>query len=143
MNAGTETKPVLFFDGVCNLCNGAVQFFIRHDKAGNIRFASLQSPAGQAAIAAVSGQSGQEPDSLIFLEGGRYYTHSEAALRAVSLLDRPWRQLRRLRIFPLALRNGVYRFIARNRYRLWGKKDTCMIPSPALRERFLPEGAMP
>src|SRR5437879_3389912 len=99
--------PILFFDGVCNLCNGAVQFVIRHDKAGTIRFASLQSSAGEAAKAAVLAIKGSVSDSLIFLENDTYYTESDAALRLAAHLDGGWKMLRHLRIFPRFLRDAV------------------------------------
>jgi predicted DCC family thiol-disulfide oxidoreductase YuxK len=130
-------KPVLFFDGVCNLCNSAVQFVIRHDKEGKIRFASLQSRAGEAARAAVTAAKGKAPDSLIFLEEGIYYTESDAALRAAKYLDGGWRRLRYLTVFPHLLRDAVYRLIAHNRYRLFGKKEACILPTAALKARFL------
>lgn len=129
--------PVLFFDGVCNLCNGAVQFIIRHDKAGRIRFASLQSAVGQEAAAAVRKQHGMVPDSLIFLEQGQYFVLSDAALRVAAYLDGGWRLLRRLRAIPRPVRDAVYRFVARNRYRWFGKRESCMMPAPGLMSRFL------
>lgn len=128
---------VLFFDGVCNLCNAAVQFVIRHDKKGVIRFASLQSDRGKAALEAVSGQRGVRPDSLIFFEKEKYFIESDAALRVARYLDGGWKALAWLRIFPKGLRDAVYRLIARNRYRWFGKKQACMIPTAALRARFL------
>ena len=129
--------PVLFFDGVCNLCNGAVQFIIKHDQKGKIHFASLQSSAGKAAIVAVLKSKGSVPDSLIFLEGETYYTESDAALRVALYLDGGWKALRHLGIFPRFLRDAVYRLVARSRYWMFGKRDACMIPTPELTKRFL------
>ena len=129
--------PVLFFDGVCNLCNGAVQFVIRHDKRGNVRFASLQSSAGAEAAADVRWQFGRVPDSIILFDEGQYFTESDAALRVARHLDGAWAGLRWLKIFPRGLRDFVYRLMARNRYRWFGKKDACMIPTPELKSRFL------
>lgn len=129
--------PVLFFDGVCNLCNSAVQFVIRHDRRGAVRFASLQSAAGRAAVAAVRQRYGRVPDSLIFLDEGQYFIESDAALRVAPYLDGGWGSLRWLRIFPRFLRDFVYRIVSRNRYRWFGKKDACMLPTPALKSRFL------
>lgn len=129
--------PVLFFDGVCNLCNASVRFVIRHDRRGIIRFASLQSAIGQAAIAAVLGKKGHVPDSLILLDNGCYYTESDAALRVARYLDGGWRALYQLRMLPRLLRDAVYRLVSRNRYRWFGRKDACMIPSPELKQRFL------
>jgi predicted DCC family thiol-disulfide oxidoreductase YuxK len=129
--------PILFFDGVCNLCNNAVQFIIRHDKEGKIRFASLQSEAGKSAKAAVLAKKASVPDSLIFLENDIFYTESDAALHVAKYLDGGWQTLRYLNIFPRFLRDAVYRLIARYRYKLFGVRDTCMIPTQALRQRFL------
>jgi predicted DCC family thiol-disulfide oxidoreductase YuxK len=131
------TGPVLFFDGVCNLCNAAVQFIIRHDKRGGIRFAPLQSIPGKAAAAAVLQRYGRMPDSLIFFDEGQYFIESDAALRVAGYLNGGWRALRGLRIFPRFLRDAAYRIIARYRYRWFGRQDACMMPTPALKRRFL------
>ena len=129
--------PVLFFDGICNLCNASVQFIIRHDRKGVIRFAALQSAAGKAATTAVAQQYGRVPDSLIFLDGKRYYIESDAALRTARYLDGGWRLLGLFRFLPHFLRNAGYRLVARNRYRWFGKRHACMIPTPELNRRFL------
>lgn len=130
-------KPVLFFDGVCNLCNGAVQFIIRHDREAKIHFASLQSALGKEARKAVLASKGKVPDSLIFLDEGIYYTESEAALRVAAYLDGGWKTLRHLRVFPKFLRDAVYALVAKSRYRLFGKRRACMLPTPELKSRFL------
>lgn len=130
-------KPVLFFDGVCNLCNGAVQFIIRHDREAKIHFASLQSTLGKEACNAVLAAKGKVPDSLIFLDEGTYYTESEAALRVAAYLDGGWKTLRHLRVFPKILRDAVYALMAKSRYRLFGKRRACMLPTPELKSRFL------
>ncbi len=132
------TSPVLFFDGVCNLCQGAVQFVIRHDRHARIRFASLQSAAGEKALAVVGDRIGRRPDSLIFLDAaGNYYIESDAALRVARHLDGSWRLLAGLRVFPRVIRDAVYRLVARNRYRWFGRQESCMLPTPALKARFL------
>jgi predicted DCC family thiol-disulfide oxidoreductase YuxK len=130
-------SPVLFFDGVCNLCNHAIQFIIRHDRVGKVKFAPLQSHAGEAATQAVQQQLGYVPDSLILRVGGKYYTESAAALKVAGYLDGGWQLLKVLMIIPGFLRNPVYRFVAANRYRWLGRKQECMIPTPALKSRFL------
>lgn len=137
-----SSGPILFFDGVCNLCNTAVQFIIRHDKDGKIHFASLQSAAGKVAQDAVLTAKGYVPDSLIFLDGSVYYTGSDAALHAAAYLDGGWKGLRHLRIFPRVLRDAVYGLVARSRYRLFGKRDSCMMPTPELRQRFVPDDSV-
>lgn len=131
------SAPVLYFDGVCNLCNGAVRFVIRHDKSGKIRFASLQSEAGAEAIRNVEARYGRRPDSLLFQVGDKIWIESDAALQLARYLDGGWRSLSWLRVFPRFIRDAVYRLVARNRYRMFGKKDACMIPTPELKRRFI------
>jgi len=129
-------NPIVLFDGVCNLCNGSVQLILRHDPAGRFRFASLQSPAGQELLA----RFGIDPavlDSVILVEGDRCYRESDAALRVARGMSGPWKMLWALRVIPLPLRDGLYRLIVRNRYRWFGKQETCWLPTPELRERFL------
>lgn len=131
------SRPVLFFDGVCNLCNSSVQWIIRHDREAKFLFAPLQSAAGAEAKRALS----KDLDSIILRHEGRYFTKSEAALRIAALLGRPWSLLSALKILPSGLRNSLYDFIARNRYRWFGKKESCMLPTPALKQRFLDDAS--
>lgn len=129
----------ILFDGVCNLCNGFVQFVIRHDAAGYFRFAALQSAAGQALLAA-HGQpnlASADPDSVVLVEGGRVYTHSAAVLRIAGHLGGLWRVAAVGWLLPRAWRDGLYRYVARHRYRWFGRQESCWLPTPALRERFL------
>ncbi len=128
--------PVLLFDGVCNLCNNTVQFVIRHDPAGTVHFAALQSQIGQQ-LQQQHQLDPQRLDSLIFVDGGRAYTHSDAALRLARYLQRPWSFARVGLLVPRPIRNLVYRWIARNRYRWFGQTESCMLPTPQLRQRFL------
>jgi predicted DCC family thiol-disulfide oxidoreductase YuxK len=130
--------PTILFDGVCNLCNSFVQFVIRHDKRGYFHFAALQS----AAAATLLSQYGQpmptpEPDSVLLVENGRVYMHSEAALRIAAQLGGRWRVLALVRVLPRSLRDAVYRWVARNRYRWFGRQESCMLPTPELKTRFL------
>lgn len=129
--------PILFFDGVCNLCNGAVQWFLLRDKVGKLRFASLQSELAQQLLPT----AGVDPtglSSLVLLEGNRVYTKSSGALRAASYLGGGWGKAGKLlAIFPAGLRDGVYDFIARNRYRWFGKEEACWLPRPEWKARFL------
>jgi predicted DCC family thiol-disulfide oxidoreductase YuxK len=129
-------EPVILFDGVCNLCNGFVQFVIDRDPSARFRFASLQSKAG-AALAAAPVGGGALPDSVVLVEDGRVYTESAAALRVLSRLGFPWNLTSALVVVPRPLRDAVYRWVARNRYRWFGRRDVCMVPTPALRARFL------
>lgn len=137
-----ETKPpVVLFDGVCNLCAASVQFLIERDPQGQFRFCSLQSPTGQRLLA----EHGHVlppgvPESVLLLEGGVVFDRSEAALRIARYLPAPWRWLWPLRFMPRLLRDAAYKLIASNRYRLFGKKEACWLPTPALKARFLDWG---
>jgi predicted DCC family thiol-disulfide oxidoreductase YuxK len=134
--AREDGGAVVLFDGVCNLCNGSVQFIIRHDPAGRFRFASLQSEAGQALLR----RHGLDPEdlfSVILVEDGRAHSRSDAALRIAAGLSGGWRAAGALRVVPRPLRDLVYGWVARNRYRWFGRQDACMIPTPELRGRFL------
>ena len=128
------SAPVLLFDGVCNLCNGVVQFVLAHDASGTVHFASQQSAYGQRTLLE-RGLSGIE--GVVLIDGERVYTHSDAALRLLSYLPAPLSWLSALHVIPPSLREIVYRFIARNRYRLFGKREACMMPRPEWKARFL------
>jgi predicted DCC family thiol-disulfide oxidoreductase YuxK len=128
------SAPVLLFDGVCNLCNSVVQFVLTHDKNAAVRFASQQSAFGQRTMLE-RGLSGIE--GVVLLEGERVYTHSDAALRLLGYLPAPLGWLSGLHVIPRGLREIVYRLIARNRYRLFGKRKACFLPRPEWKARFL------
>lgn len=132
-------KPVLFFDGVCNLCNGIVQFIVRHDKKGELLFASLQSRIGKEAVNEAARQTGKLEDSVILYHKGKFYTKSAAALHTLRLMGGAWSLLYVSFIVPAFIRNEVYDWISRNRYRWFGKKNECMLPTPELKNRFLSE----
>lgn len=128
--------PVILFDGVCNLCNGAVQFVIRHDRSNTFRFASLQSEiARQMLIAA--GLPSDKLDSIVIIQNGRAYRESDAIVRIAKGLSGGWKALSWFGVIPKVLRDPMYRLIARNRYRMFGKQDACMIPTPELKAKFL------
>lgn len=131
-----STQPVILFDGVCNLCNSSVQFLIRHDRKNIFLFASLQSAYGQRILEKFHLPT-QEHESIILVEGDSYYSESGAALRVLRHLGGVWALLYALIIVPPFVRNTLYRFIARNRYRWFGQREQCMIPTPQLRARFL------
>ncbi len=133
-NGGVDTKPVLLFDGVCNLCNAVVGFVLRVDPNGQMQFASQQSAVGSALLER-HGLPAME--GVVLIEGDRVYTNSDAALRLLALLPAPWRWLATLRVLPKALREVVYQFIARNRYRIFGRREACMVPRPEWKTRFL------
>jgi predicted DCC family thiol-disulfide oxidoreductase YuxK len=128
--------PIVLFDGVCNLCSGSVQFILQRDPEGTFRFASLQSAAGRSLMT----EHGLDPDALssvVLIEDGRAWQESSAALRIAWHLPGAWKLLRAFAVIPRPLRDAVYRWIARNRYRWFGKKEACWLPTPELRERFL------
>lgn len=127
---------VVLFDGVCNLCNGTVRFAARRDPAGKLRYANLQSDYGRSALIRIN----YPPDALdtfILLDGENFYTHSTAALRLAIHLRFPWPLVALLLGVPRPLRDAVYRLIARNRYRWFGRLDECPLPTPELESRFL------
>ncbi len=131
-----ESKAVMLFDGVCNLCDQTVQFVLKRDKKGYFKFAALQSEAGQALL-----EQHQLPtedfDSFVLLENGKLYQRSTAALRVCRRLGGAWPLLYAFIIVPPFIRNAVYNWVSRNRYRWYGKKETCMMPKPEWQERFL------
>ncbi|HVJ90001.1 MAG TPA: thiol-disulfide oxidoreductase DCC family protein [Labilithrix sp.] len=146
--APAAVGPVVFFDGKCNLCNGGVQFVIDHERAPVLRFAPLQSELArhvledafgrQAAEGLRAGATGQgDPDSVVLVDDGRGFTHSTAALHIARYLRAPYRWLFAFIIVPRPIRDAVYRWVARNRYRWFGKTEICRIPTPELRGRFL------
>ncbi len=127
--------PIILFDGVCNYCNTMVNISIKRNRKRNLRFAPLQSP-----LAAALKQQYHIPphiDSVILIEQGKAYVHSSAALRICRHLSFPFVLLYGLLIVPKTLRDWVYAWVARNRYKWFGKKDSCMVPTKEIRELFL------
>jgi len=133
---GMNDHPVLLFDGQCNLCNASVQWVLLRDHKALFRFAALQSPAGQALLQA-HGLAGKQFDSVVLITPEKAYTHSDAPLEALRRLGGGWQVLAALRFLPASLRNGVYRWVARNRYRWFGKQESCLMPQPEWKSRFL------
>lgn len=127
---------LVLFDGVCNLCNGAVQWIIPRDPYAQISFASLQSPTGHM-LATQYGIDPLQLDSIIVIADTTAYTASDAILHICTALSWPWPWLRIVRVIPRTWRDALYRVVAHNRYRWFGKRTTCMIPSPAQARRFL------
>jgi predicted DCC family thiol-disulfide oxidoreductase YuxK len=127
---------LLLFDGVCNLCNGFVQWVILRDHKGIVKFAPLQSEIGTQTLQRL-GKSGQSLDSVVLVEGDRIWTKSEAAIRVATHLGGIWPMAKVLRIFPRFLRDAVYDFVARNRYRWFGQSEQCLLPRPEWKDRFL------
>ncbi|MDX1905472.1 MAG: thiol-disulfide oxidoreductase DCC family protein [Bacteroidia bacterium] len=133
-----KKNHVVIFDGVCNLCNASVDFIIRHDPEGVFSFTANQDPPGQR-ILADNARAVTDPDTVMLYEAGVLYDRSTAALRIARHLRFPLNLLYAGIIIPRPIRDAVYRWIARNRYRWFGKKETCRIPTPAERSRFLME----
>ena len=128
-------EPVILFDGVCNLCEGFVQFILKKEKAPIYYFASLQSEFGRQMLTAYNLE--HELKTVIFIKEGKAYTKSEAALEIAKGLQFPFNTFHLLKIFPRFIRDWVYDGISKRRYRWFGKKDVCMIPTPELKQRFL------
>lgn len=128
-------NPVILFDGVCNYCNSMVNFAIKWNKQKNLRFAPLQSEIGMS-LRAKFGIS-KEVDSVIFIDKNKAYTHSSAALSICKYLSFPVNFLYIFIVIPSFVRQPIYKWIARNRYKWFGKKDSCMIPTSDTKALFL------
>jgi predicted DCC family thiol-disulfide oxidoreductase YuxK len=127
---------LLLFDGVCNLCNGFVQWVIVRDKKGVFKFAALQSETGQQELKKL-GKNTETFDSVVLIAGSKVLTQSDAAIEVAAQLGGIWSLTPMLRVFPRFLRNAVYNWVARNRYRWFGKREQCMLPRPEWKDRFL------
>lgn len=128
--------PLVLFDGYCHLCDGAVRFIIAHDRAAQLRFASLQSEAGRGQLA----RFGRDPDrvaSVVLIDKNGFYEKSDAALRIAGMLDRPWSAAQVLLAVPRGVRNRLYDAVAATRYSIFGKRESCRVPSPGERARFV------
>jgi predicted DCC family thiol-disulfide oxidoreductase YuxK len=137
---------IVLFDGVCNLCAGAVRFIIRRDRRGRFRFASLQSDVGRRILAAArvdAPESGEPPRSLVLFAGGKVYRSSTAALLILAGLGGAWPFVATLLVIPAPLRHLAYRFIARNRYRWFGKETACDVPRSDEAWRFIDTTGIP
>lgn len=126
---------IILFDGICNLCNKSVQFILKRDPEGNFQFASMQSEAGEKLLKHY-GFNG-EIKSIILIDHGKVFRKSSAALRIAGKLQGFWKLLVVFQIIPPFLRDLIYDYIAKNRYRWFGKKESCMLPSPEWKKRFL------
>ena len=131
-----ENAAIVLFDGTCNFCDASIRFMIANDPADHFRFAASQSAAGIDAMRA----AGRDPvtvDSIVLIDGEGFHERSDAALRIAARLRLPWRALAVFRAVPAGLRDRVYDVIARNRYRWFGRRESCRLPTPAVRARFL------
>ena len=130
-------KKIILFDGVCNLCDATVQFLIKRDKKDIFRFVAIQSDLGQEIVKHI-GIDISKTDSIILYEPGQaYYYKAEAALKIAKELGGIYSLLGGFTLLPKGLSNMVYDYVARNRYKWYGKKDACMIPTPAMKAKFL------
>jgi predicted DCC family thiol-disulfide oxidoreductase YuxK len=129
-------ERILFFDGVCNLCNGTVQWILRHDKAQQIQFAALQSDAAKHKLEPL-GIDNTKLESMVFLEDGVAYSRSTGVLRLARALGAPYSWAYVLMVLPQGVRDFFYRILAKNRYRWFGQRESCMMPTPELKRRFL------
>ena len=131
-----KTDKIILFDGVCNLCNSSVQFVIKRDPKKQFRYAALQSEFAQNKLAELN-QPIPDIESVIFIHGENVYYRSNAALRIAGHLSGGWPLMKIFLIFPRPIRDAVYNYIGKNRYKWFGKQDSCMIPTPELKELFL------
>lgn len=127
---------IVLFDGVCNLCNGLVKFIIRHDTSGKIKFAPLQS---DIATELISGRVGGffDADGIVYISGERYFNRSTAILHILKDMGKAWKAFYGFIIIPRFMRDALYNIVARNRYYIFGKRNSCMVPTPDIRDRFL------
>jgi predicted DCC family thiol-disulfide oxidoreductase YuxK len=131
-----QGKSIVLIDGVCHLCQGLVRFIVPRDPRANFMFASLQSEAAKELLRAGS-LPGNQLNTVVLVENGSYYTESAAVLRIARRLRFPWPLAYVFILVPKPLRNALYRLVARNRYRWFGRDEQCLLPSPDLKRRFL------
>lgn len=134
--AFADDRPIIIFDGFCALCSGWVNFILRHDRRKLFRFLPAQSPLGQA-LYVHYGLDPQDYETNILLMDGHAYLKSEGSIRMAEGLGAPWSFVSILRFLPLPLRDRLYEALARNRFRIFGRRDTCYLPAPAHDDRFL------
>jgi predicted DCC family thiol-disulfide oxidoreductase YuxK len=129
-------EPIILFDGVCNFCSDGVKFVIDRNRSSNLRFCQLQSPKGKALLAEY-GVVDPEMDSMALIANGKLYLKSSAALKVCAHMNMPWPALSIFILVPTFIRNKVYDWFGGNRYRWFGKKESCWIPDEVIRQRFL------
>jgi len=131
-----DARPIIVFDAECLLCSANAQFVLKHDREGRFRLASMQSEAG-AALFRRFGIDPADPETLILVQGERALRDSDAVLAIYAGLGGPWRAAALVRLVPRGLRDPLYRWVARNRYRWFGRRDTCWVPDERWRDRIL------
>ncbi len=136
MSSDTEHSRIIIYDGVCHFCNRAVNFIIRHDSQAKFCFVPMQSEVGKE-LTSRHETDDIQVDTILLIKQGQTYIRSSAALEIAKELDGYWHLFRAFRIVPTPLRHWLYRMVANNRYKLYGKHDSCIKPSEEVRERFL------
>lgn len=136
MTGSLIERPILLFDGVCNFCNGTVNFIIKQDKKELFLFAALQSHKGEELLQQLK-QNDSLPDSVVLLYNGKVYNKSAAVLQVCRLLGGIWSLLLVAYVIPPFIRDAIYNYVAAHRYKWFGRRDACMVPSPSVRKRFL------
>lgn len=131
-----DCECVLLFDGVCHLCDGAVRFVVEHDAAGRIHFAPIQSDLGRRLYSA-HGLNPEAPDTMLLVTRERAFRESDAVIEIARRLGGAWKLALLGKIIPRGLRDAAYALVAKNRYRWFGKHETCLMPTPELRRRML------
>jgi predicted DCC family thiol-disulfide oxidoreductase YuxK len=131
-----NTQSTILFDGVCNFCNNAVNFVIKRDKKGIVKFAPLQSDVGLQLLKQYNLPT-DDMKSFVFIDDGVAYTQSTAAIKVCKYLSGAWPLFKVFMIVPKFIRDGLYNWVAKNRYKWFGQKETCMIPTPDVSVRFL------
>lgn len=132
----SDAQPLLLYDGECGLCERSVQFTIRHNSKQNVRFAALQSDVGQRALEA-AGLPAEYRDSLVLVDDARTHLKSKGAIRLARHLDWPWRALGATKVIPRPVRDWAYDFVAKRRFRWFGRVEACRLPTPQERARFV------
>ena len=136
VDAATAEYPIILFDGVCNYCNSILNYIIKHDHKKRFRFAHLQSNAGQDLLEKY-GFPRDMLDSVVLIENGKAYTKTDVTIRIAPHMSGIAKFAVLMRFLPRAIRDIGYDIVARNRYKWWGKQETCIVPTPDVRERFL------
>lgn len=132
-----KDKKIILFDGVCNLCDSTVQFIIKHDKKDIFRFVALQSELGQQIVKHIGVDTSKTDSILLYEPGVAYYYKAEAAIKIASELGGIYSLIQGFSVLPKSFSNSVYDYVARNRYKWYGKKEECMIPTPEMKAKFL------
>jgi len=129
-------NPIMVYDGVCSFCNSTLQFILAHEKENSIKFLAYQTDTGKELLKSM-GKAEDDLDSVVFIENGNYYLKSEVTVEFAKYLKSPWDKIQWIKWIPGFIRNFGYDIIAKYRYRLMGKHDSCQMPTPEQRTRFL------